>query len=146
MSIWNSNDKFKNKYRIPSARAKWHNYNDGCFFITFCTKNRMPYFGRITCQQMHYTIIGKYAHECVNRIMELHPDVTVSGGTDHQRGISHTGADSSDTVAQVQHSGCALQGYAWAAISCGDADTLEPRVQNPCLLQRGKGLCQARET
>lgn len=78
MSIWNSNDKFKNKYRIPSARAKWHNYNDGCFFITFCTKNRMPYFGRITCQQMHYTIIGKYAHECVNRIMELHPDVTVS--------------------------------------------------------------------
>ena len=33
--------------------------------------------GRISCQQMHYTIIGKYAHECVNRIMELHPDVTI---------------------------------------------------------------------
>ena len=37
----------------------------------------MPYLGRITCQKMHYTIIGKYAHECVDKIMELHPDVTV---------------------------------------------------------------------
>ena len=27
-------DKFKNKYRIKSARAEWHDYNDGVYFIT----------------------------------------------------------------------------------------------------------------
>ncbi len=40
-------DKFQNKYRIPSARANWHDYNGGIYFITICTKNREHYFGEI---------------------------------------------------------------------------------------------------
>lgn len=41
-------DKFKNKYRIPSARATWWNYGwAGAYFITICTKNRNHYFGEI---------------------------------------------------------------------------------------------------
>ena len=35
-----SDEKFKGKYRIPTARAKWHCYNGGCYFITICTMNR----------------------------------------------------------------------------------------------------------
>ncbi len=41
-------DRFQNKYRISSARAKWWNYGwDGAYFITICTRNRESYFGEI---------------------------------------------------------------------------------------------------
>lgn len=40
-------DRFQNKYRIPSARAQWHGYDGGAYYITICTKNREHYFGEI---------------------------------------------------------------------------------------------------
>jgi putative transposase len=41
-------DKFKNKYRIPSARASWWDYgSNAAYFITICTQNRKHYFGKI---------------------------------------------------------------------------------------------------
>jgi len=40
--------KYKNKYRIPSARAPWWNYaNNGYYFITICTAKRKCLFGNI---------------------------------------------------------------------------------------------------
>ena len=41
-------EKFQNKYCIPSARANWHDYKGGVYFVTICTKNREHYFGEIT--------------------------------------------------------------------------------------------------
>ncbi|MDD5995609.1 MAG: hypothetical protein PUC42_01720 [Bacteroidales bacterium] len=57
-------EKFQNKYCIPSARANWHNYNGGVYFVTICTKNREHYFGEI-CPgpQMHLSPIGQYVYE-----------------------------------------------------------------------------------
>lgn len=41
-------DKFRNKYRIPSARAQWWDYsNAGAYFITICTAHRTCFFGEI---------------------------------------------------------------------------------------------------
>ena len=41
-------DKFKNKYRIPSARLQSWDYSaNGAYFITICTKNRQHFFGEI---------------------------------------------------------------------------------------------------
>lgn len=40
-------EKFQNRFRIPSARANWHDYNGGIYFVTICTKNREHYFGEI---------------------------------------------------------------------------------------------------
>ena len=41
-------DKYQNKYRIPSARLQGYDYGqNGAYFITICTKNRMHYFGEI---------------------------------------------------------------------------------------------------
>jgi REP element-mobilizing transposase RayT len=40
-------NKFNNKYRIPSTRAVFHDYNSGVYFVTICTKNREHYFGKI---------------------------------------------------------------------------------------------------
>jgi len=61
-----SENKFQNRYRIPSARAIWHNYNSGCYFVTICTQNRKHYFGKIIGTQIHQMIlspIGKYTDE-----------------------------------------------------------------------------------
>jgi putative transposase len=41
-------DKFKNKYRIPSnRRPNWDYSNNGAYFITICTKNRICNLGEI---------------------------------------------------------------------------------------------------
>ena len=63
-----SDEKFKNKYRIPSSRAKWHDYGGGAYFITVCTKDRLHHFGEIVRTSeneltMHFSEIGKYLHE-----------------------------------------------------------------------------------
>lgn len=56
-------EKFQNKYCIPSARANWHDYKGGVYFVTICTKNREHYFGEI-CPgpQMQLSPIGQYAY------------------------------------------------------------------------------------
>ena len=52
-------DKFLDKYRIPSARAKWWNYNaNGIYFITICTSGHDYYFGQIINKQMVLSEIG----------------------------------------------------------------------------------------
>lgn len=41
-------ERFKNKYRIASARAQWWDYGwNGAYFITICSKNRQHFFGEI---------------------------------------------------------------------------------------------------
>jgi REP element-mobilizing transposase RayT len=62
-------DKFKNKYRIPSARLQTWDYGNNCsYFITICTKNREYYFGEIvetptTEPTMQLNEIGKLTEQ-----------------------------------------------------------------------------------
>ncbi len=58
-----SEEKFQGKYRIPSARADWHNYDGGVYFVTICTKDMLHYFGEIVDAKMNLTDVGKYADE-----------------------------------------------------------------------------------
>ena len=58
-----SETKYKDRYRIPSARAAWHDYLGGAYFVTICTRDREFYFGKIKDEQMHLSEIGKYAEE-----------------------------------------------------------------------------------
>ncbi|HBE43838.1 MAG TPA: hypothetical protein DDW27_22110 [Bacteroidales bacterium] len=38
---------FRNKYKIGSARYHGYDYcSPGKYFITICTKNKIPYFGK----------------------------------------------------------------------------------------------------
>ena len=66
-------DKFQNKYRIPSARAVWHDYNDGNYFITICTKNREHYFGEIVNGEMILNDLGIKLNELIAEIPSHHP-------------------------------------------------------------------------
>ena len=55
-------DRFKNKYRIASARAQWWNYGwNGAYFITICTQNREHFFGEIVGGKINLSNTGVIA-------------------------------------------------------------------------------------
>lgn len=56
--------KFKNKYRIPSARLQSWDYGaNGAYFITICTQNREHYFGEIVSGEMQLNELGQLAEK-----------------------------------------------------------------------------------
>ena len=63
-----SSDLFRKKYRIPSARATWHDYNGGAYFVTICTRDMVHYFGEIVGGEMNMTEIGEYVQQCIKNI------------------------------------------------------------------------------
>ena len=68
-----SDDKFQDKYRIESARAWWHDYDGGAYFITICTKDREHYFGEIENGEMILSEIGEYTKQCIEKIQQHNP-------------------------------------------------------------------------
>ena len=68
-----NDEKFNHTYRIASARAPWHDYNGGAYFITICTQNHEHFFGEIENGEMHLSAVGRHANECIGRIAEHHP-------------------------------------------------------------------------
>ena len=75
-----ANELFKNRYRISSARAPWHDYSHGTYFVTICTKNREHSFGEILNDGtgnpiMRLSSIGKNADMCWCEIPSHFPHV-----------------------------------------------------------------------
>jgi putative transposase len=69
-------DKFRNKYRIKSARhPNWDYANNAAYFVTICTKGRECYFGEIANGQMKLSDIGKIAFDCWIEIPKHFPFV-----------------------------------------------------------------------
>ncbi|MFC5282544.1 transposase [Pedobacter alpinus] len=74
-------DKFKNKYRIPSARLQSWNYGyHAAYFITICTQNRIHYFGEIAEYEMHLNELGKIVENEWLKTIELRPDMNLEMG------------------------------------------------------------------
>ena len=69
--------RFKNRYRIPSARAAWHDYNGGAYFVTICTHNREHYLGEITNGVMCLSEMGQIAAQCMDEVHCHFPHVDV---------------------------------------------------------------------
>jgi putative transposase len=68
--------RYKNKYRIKSARAPWWNYAwAGAYFITICTQNRKHYFGEIVNGAMQSTQVGEIAEKCWHEITKHAHDI-----------------------------------------------------------------------
>ena len=63
-----SDNKFKGTYRIPSARAHWHDYEGGEYFVTICTQNREHFFGEIVNGEMRLSEVGKMAEKCIQEV------------------------------------------------------------------------------
>lgn len=68
-----SDDRWQNKYRIESARAIWHDYDGGIYFITICTKYREHSFGEIRDGEMVLSEIGGYAAEQFQNVSTHYP-------------------------------------------------------------------------
>lgn len=69
-------ERYRNKYRIDSARAPWWNYgSNAAYFVTICTKYHIHYFGRVINDKMVLSQAGKIADRCWREIPEHFPFV-----------------------------------------------------------------------
>jgi REP element-mobilizing transposase RayT len=76
----------KSQFRIPD----WDYRNDGAYFITICTKNRIHFFGEINQRKMILSEIGKIAKECWLEIEGHFPNVHLRQFVvmpDHMHGV-----------------------------------------------------------
>jgi putative transposase len=57
-------EKFRNKYRVPSARFQnWDYGSNGAYFITICTKEMQHFFGEVVDKKMILNSVGSLAEE-----------------------------------------------------------------------------------
>ena len=76
------NDKYQNRYRIPSTRLQNWDYGwNAIYFVTICTKDRQHYFGEITDGKKHLSSVGAIAdvlwHELTNHFDNIELDAFV---------------------------------------------------------------------
>jgi len=85
------NEKYKNKYRIASARAAWWDYGwAGAYFIAIITRNRVHCFGNIKNQCMILSLVGVLANVFWHEIPNHAPNVDLGAFVvmpDHFHGI-----------------------------------------------------------
>jgi len=73
--------KYRNKYRIASARAQWWDYGwNAAYFITVCTHNREHFFGEIVDGVMVLSAIGQIAESEWLKTFEMRPDMNLHMG------------------------------------------------------------------
>jgi len=75
------NDKYKNKYRIETTRLNgWDYGKNGYYFVTICTKDRIPYFGNVINGMVQLSEIGKIAFDELQKTPEIRKDMNVTLG------------------------------------------------------------------
>ncbi len=68
--------KFKNKYKIKSARLSGYDYSqNGMYFVTICTKNREEFFGQIENGEMILSDMGKIVRDELLQTPKIRPNV-----------------------------------------------------------------------
>jgi len=73
-------DKFKGKYRIPSARwAVWDYGSNAAYFVTICIADRTHGFGQVVKDEMILTPLGQAAFDCWVAIPDHFPFVVLDG-------------------------------------------------------------------
>jgi putative transposase len=69
-------EKFRNKYRVPSARLKnWDYGTNGAYFITICTKEIQYFFGEVVDKEMNLNAVGVLAEKYWMEIVKQFPYV-----------------------------------------------------------------------
>ncbi len=67
-----------NKYQIKSIRANWWDYaSNGNYFITICTKNMIPFFGKLVNEKVNLSEIGNIAQTNWEKISCYFPYVSL---------------------------------------------------------------------
>ena len=60
-----------------SPRASFIDYNNGDYFVTVCTKDKIHYFGEIINGVMYFNQIGEELDHELRNVSEHHPHVTI---------------------------------------------------------------------
>ena len=58
-------------------RVLWHEYDEGFYFITICTKDKSHHFGKIYNGIMHLSTIGEIADYGIKMMPTHYRDVTI---------------------------------------------------------------------
>ncbi len=104
-------ERFRNKYRIPSARLQtWDYGNNGAYFITICTNDREHYFGEISDNTMQLNEMGTMAGQFWEEIPVHFPYIELGEFVvmpNHTHGIliidkNGTGGSGSESVAEYE--------------------------------------------
>ena len=105
-------DKFQNKYRIASARARFWDYGwNAAYFVTICTRNRICWFGDVSDGVMELSAMGHIANSCWHEIPNHFPFVELGGHIimpNHVHGIviinkPDDGGDQPDRIVETQN-------------------------------------------
>ena len=68
---------YNGKYRVPSARAEWHQYDNGVYFVTICTHEKRHWFGEISDGGMNYSPVGRTAYDNIVAMPSHFPYVDI---------------------------------------------------------------------
>jgi putative transposase len=69
-------EKFRNRYRVSSSRLPGYDYTrNGSYFVTICTRNKIPYFGVISKGKMILSETGIIAQGFWLEIQNHFPEV-----------------------------------------------------------------------
>lgn len=102
-------DKYKNKYRIPSARLQtWDYASEAAYFVTICTKDMVCFFGKVTGEEMQLSPIGEIVEKEWLKTFEMRPDMNLFMGEyitmpNHWHGIITIGENEYNTERKVKH-------------------------------------------
>lgn len=58
-------------------RAKWHDYNEGIYFVTICTHNKRHIFGRIVGTRFIASVLGEVVKEHIEKLSKYYDDLEV---------------------------------------------------------------------
>ncbi len=91
MAQCESNNLFRNQYRIPSARLRgWDYTSAGWYFVTICVKNRVPCLADIVDGAVRLSPIGEIVAEEWQRTAHIRANVVLDVWVvmpDHLHGI-----------------------------------------------------------
>ena len=74
-------EKFRNKYRVDSARLKNYDYaQNGAYFITIVTQQFQCFFGEIVDDKMVLNDIGEIVRNEWLKTFEMRPDMNLAKG------------------------------------------------------------------
>ena len=68
---------YNGKYRVPSARVEWHQYDNGVYFVTICTHEKRHWFGEISDGGMNYSPVGRTAYDNIVAMPSHFPYVDI---------------------------------------------------------------------
>ena len=116
--------KYLNKFKIESTRLKGFDYtSSGSYFITICTKNRLPFFGKIINGKMILSEIGELAKKFWQEIPQHFPNAQLNEFIimpDHMHGIICL-SPQDDILPLVQTSQCDVSTGEVACSTGGEA-------------------------